>query len=112
MGKMPSRLRGCGRRRRGLGPALEALALRAPLRVELAAVPDRRLPEQIEAAAYYVVAEALANVQKHAGARHASVRVATGAAQVDVSVCDDGAGGADGDGSGLRGLADRVESLG
>ncbi len=53
---------------RGLAPALEALALRSPVSVELAALPDRCLPEQIEAAAYYVVAEALANVQKHAGA--------------------------------------------
>jgi PAS domain S-box-containing protein len=97
---------------RGLATALEALVMRAPLPVELEIVPDRRLPEQIEAAAYYVVAEALANVQKHAGARHARVRVATGAGQVDVSVSDDGAGGADEEGSGLRGLADRVESLG
>ena len=97
---------------RGLATALEALVMRAPLPVELEIVPDRRLPEQIEAAAYYVVAEALANVQKHAGARRARVRVATGDGQVDVSVSDDGAGGADEEGSGLRGLADRVESLG
>ncbi len=97
---------------RGLATALEALVMRAPLPVELEIVPDRRLPEQIEAAAYYVVAEALANVQKHAGARQARVRVATSAGQVDVSVSDDGAGGADEEGSGLRGLADRVESLG
>src|SRR5206468_2642726 len=52
---------------RGLAPALEALVLRAPVPVELAAVPDHPLPEPVEAAAYYVVAEALANVQKHAG---------------------------------------------
>jgi PAS domain S-box-containing protein len=98
---------------RGLATALEALVMRAPLPVELEIALDRRLPAQIEAAAYYVVAEALANVQKHAGARRASVRVAmTGDGQVGVSVSDDGAGGADEEGSGLRGLTDRVESLG
>ena len=86
--------------------------MRAPLPVELEIEPERRLPEPIEVAAYYVVAEALANVQKHAGARRAHVRVATGAGRVDVSVSDDGAGGADEEGSGLRGLGDRVESLG
>ncbi len=96
---------------RGLSAALEALALRAPLPIELEALPDRRLPEQIEAAAYYVVAEALANVQKHAGARRVLVRVTTGDDRVEVTVVDDGAGGADEDGMGLRGLADRVESL-
>jgi PAS domain S-box-containing protein len=97
---------------RGLETALEALVMRAPLPVDLDFELDRRLPEQIEAAAYYVVAEALANVQKHAGAHRASVRVATGDGQVAVSVSDDGAGGADEEGSGLRGLTDRVESLG
>jgi PAS domain S-box-containing protein len=97
---------------RGLGAALEALALRTPLEVDLETVPDRRLPEQIEAAAYYVVAEALANVQKHAGARRVTVRAANDDRHVEVSVVDDGAGGADDEGGGLRGLADRVESLG
>jgi PAS domain S-box-containing protein len=97
---------------RGLATALEALVMRAPLPVELEIALDRRLPEQIEVAAYYVVAEALANVQKHAGAHRARVRVATGGGQVDVSVSDDGAGGADEGGSGLRGLIDRVETLG
>ena len=97
---------------RGLATALEALVMRAPLPVELEIEPEQRLPEQIEVAAYYVVAEALANVQKHAGARRAHVRVATGAGRVDVSVSDDGAGGADEEGSGLRGLSDRVDSLG
>ena len=97
---------------RGLTTALEALAMRSPVPVELEVVPERRLPEQIEAAAYYVVAEALANVHKHAGAGRVLVRVAVEPAQVEVSVADDGAGGADEEGSGLRGLADRVESLG
>jgi PAS domain S-box-containing protein len=97
---------------RGLTAALEALALQSPVPVELETIPDRRLPEQIEAAAYYVVAEALANVQKHAGARCVLVRVGTEDDRVEVAVMDDGAGGADEDGRGLRGLADRVESLG
>jgi PAS domain S-box-containing protein len=97
---------------RGLGTALEALALQTPVPVELETLPDRRLEEQIEVAAYYVVAEALANVQKHAGARRIRVRVATADDRVEVAVVDDGAGGADEEGRGLRGLADRVESLG
>jgi signal transduction histidine kinase len=70
------------------------------------------LPEVIEAAAYYVVAEALANVQKHAGARRVVVRASVEAEILTVEVADDGAGGADTAGTGLRGLADRVEALG
>jgi len=97
---------------RGLAAALEALVLRAPLAVELVAVPDRRLPEQVEAAAYYVVAEALANAQKHAGASRVSVAARTDEEQLFVEVDDDGAGGADPAGVGLSGLADRVEALG
>lgn len=97
---------------RGLEAALEALALRTPIAVELAAVPDRRLPDGVEAAAYYVVAEALANVQKHAGAHKVIVRATPEEGELIVEVTDDGAGGADAEGSGLRGLADRVEALG
>jgi PAS domain S-box-containing protein len=97
---------------RGLVPALEALALRAPVPVELVALPERELPEQVEAAAYYVVAEALANVQKHAGARRVEVRATTDNHCLVVEVVDDGIGGADEEGSGLRGLADRIEALG
>jgi signal transduction histidine kinase len=97
---------------RGLVPALEALALRAPLEVELAAVPERRLPEQVEAAAYFVVAEALANAQKHAGASRVTVTARIDADRLLVAVYDDGAGGADPEGEGLRGLVDRVEALG
>jgi PAS domain S-box-containing protein len=97
---------------RGLVAALEALALGAPVPVELRALPDRRLSEPIEAAAYYVVAEALANVHKHAGARRVAVRATTDDAVLTVEVADDGVGGADEEGSGLRGLADRVEALG
>jgi signal transduction histidine kinase len=97
---------------RGLEAALQALVLREPLPVTLAAVPDRRLPEPVEAAAYYVVAEALANVHKHARASQVVVRAEVAGQRVEVSVDDDGAGGADLDGHGLRGLADRVEALG
>jgi len=97
---------------RGLVPALEALALRAPVPVELATVPDRRLPDPIEAAAYFVVAEALANVHKHAGASRVIVRARAHDDELVVEVIDDGVGGADEEGSGLRGLADRVEALG
>ena len=97
---------------RGLGAALEALVMRLPLSVELEAVPDRRLPESVEAAAFFVVAEALANVQKHAQARRVLVRTAIHDGQLEVSVSDDGIGGADPQGHGLRGLADRVEALG
>jgi signal transduction histidine kinase len=97
---------------RGFVPALETLALRAPVPVELAAVPDLQLAEPVEAAAYYVVAEALANVHKHAGARRVVVRVNVDGEQLAVEVVDDGVGGADQEGGGLRGLADRVEALG
>jgi signal transduction histidine kinase len=96
---------------RGLVAALEALALRAPLPVELAELPDRKLPEALEAATYYVVAEALANVQKHAGAGIVVVTVTCDDVRLLVEIVDDGAGGADPEGEGLRGLVDRVEAL-
>ena len=97
---------------RGLRPALEALATRAPLPVELEDVPDQPLPAPIEAAAYYVVAEALTNVAKYANAKHATVRVMRADGQATIEVSDDGVGGADPlGGTGLRGLADRVEAL-
>ena len=97
---------------RGLGPALEVLAARAPLDVELGVDLAERLPEPVETAAYYTVSEALANVVKHADACSAAVRVACGGGQIVVEVADDGAGGADAErGSGLRGLRDRVETL-
>jgi signal transduction histidine kinase len=96
----------------GLRPALRALAEDAPLLVELAAVPDARLPEPAEVAAYFVVAEALTNVVKYAQATRAVVRVVHDEAWLSVEVGDDGVGGADAAvGSGLRGLADRVEAL-
>jgi signal transduction histidine kinase len=97
---------------RGLGAALEALAGRAPIEVDLAEVPGDRLPEPIEAAAYFVVAEALTNVAKYAHASQATVSVARRNGHAVVEVADDGIGGADPDrGSGLRGLADRVSAL-
>ena len=96
---------------RGLGPALESLASRSPLPVAVEA-PDERLPEPVEAAAYFVVSEALTNVSKYARATEAAVRVARSDGHVVVEVRDDGVGGAEaGSGSGLRGLADRVSAL-
>ena len=96
---------------RGLTAALEALAARSPLPVELQPVA-RRLPEPIEAAAYYVVSESLANVVKHAGASSVDVRLSAENGSLLVEVEDDGVGGADAQrGSGLRGLADRVAAL-
>jgi signal transduction histidine kinase len=97
---------------RGLGAALEALAGRAPIEVDLAAVPGDRLPEAIEAAAYFVIAEALTNVAKYAHASQATVSVTRRNGHAVVEVADDGIGGADPDrGSGLRGLVDRVSAL-
>jgi signal transduction histidine kinase len=96
---------------RGLGPALEALAARLALPVAVDA-PLERLPEPVEAAAYFVVSEALTNVAKYAQAREATVRVARQDGRVVVEVRDDGVGGAEaGAGSGLRGLQDRVAAL-
>jgi PAS domain S-box-containing protein len=97
---------------RGLTAALQALALSAPVPVELRALPPERLPEPVEVAAYYVVAEAIANVQKHAGASAIAVRAEHEDGHLLVEVADDGTGGADREGSGLRGLTDRVEALG
>jgi signal transduction histidine kinase len=98
---------------RGLDAALEGLAHRAPLPVELEGTPGERLPDPVESAAYFVVAEALTNVVKYAQATYASVNVAHDNGQVLVEVSDDGIGGADpATGSGLRGLLDRVSALG
>jgi PAS domain S-box-containing protein len=97
---------------RGLPAALEALAARAPLPVELSADLEDRLPGPVEAAAYYVVAEALTNVAKYSEASAVEVRAERLNGRVVVEVADDGIGGADPSlGSGLRGLADRVEAL-
>jgi PAS domain S-box-containing protein len=96
---------------RGLDAALESLAGRAPLPVEVVG-PDCELPSQIQAAAYYVVSEALANVTKYAQASAVTVTVDCSNGNAVVVVADDGVGGADPErGSGLRGLADRLASL-
>jgi signal transduction histidine kinase len=89
------------------------LAGRAPVPVEIEDVPAERLPAPVEAAAYYLIAEALTNVAKYAAASSVRVNVTARDSIVVVEVADDGAGGADpAAGSGLRGLADRVEALG
>jgi signal transduction histidine kinase len=96
----------------GLGPALRTLATRAPLPVEIECVPDGRLPAPVEAAAYFVVSEALANVVKHSHASAVSVSIASVDGSLVVEVIDDGDGGAaPRAGSGLAGLADRVQAL-
>jgi len=98
---------------RGLGPALAGLAERAAVPVSIGGLPRERLPESVEVAVYYVVAEALANVAKHARATAATVTSAVADGTVTVAVADDGIGGAgEAEGTGLRGLADRVQALG
>jgi signal transduction histidine kinase len=97
----------------GLAVALEQLAARAPVPVHLSVAIEGRLPEEVEVAAYYLISESLANIGKYAQASSATVEVARGNGHIWVEVVDDGIGGADTeDGSGLRGLADRVEALG
>lgn len=97
----------------GLAVALESLAARAPVPVTLTVSLDERLDEAVEVAAYYVVSESLTNVGKHAQARTAGIDVRREGKVLVVEVVDDGIGGADTErGTGLRGLADRVESLG
>jgi signal transduction histidine kinase len=97
---------------RGLVPALEALAKRATVPVTVEADEAERAPEAVEAAAYFVVSEALTNVARHSGATQALVRVARRDGLIWVEIEDDGSGAADmGAGSGLRGLADRVGAL-
>ena len=97
----------------GLAVALEQLAALAPVPVQLHVDLGTRLPEDVEVAAYYVVSEGLANVAKHATATSARVDVTRADGHAIIEVVDDGAGGADTErGSGLRGLADRVEALG
>jgi signal transduction histidine kinase len=94
-----------------LRPAVEQIARRASLPVSFAA-PDQRYAAPVEAAAYYVVSEALANVAKYANASEAAVRIASDGHTLTVEVEDDGVGGADAaSGSGLSGLADRVAAL-
>jgi PAS domain S-box-containing protein len=97
----------------GLGPALRALARRSTIPVALDVTAKRRLAEPIEAAAYFVASEALANATKHAQASLIDVSLAPRDGVLLLSIRDDGVGGADsGQGSGLVGLHDRVEALG
>jgi signal transduction histidine kinase len=97
---------------RGLGPALEALAARAPVPVGVTGVPEEPIDRTVEAAAYFVTAEALTNVAKYAHASEASVELSVIDGRLRVRVRDDGVGGADvSRGTGLRGLRDRVDAL-
>ena len=96
----------------GLGPALEALASRAPVPVEVRGVPEDPLAHELEVCAYFVTAEALTNVAKYARATSASVELSLCDDRLRVQVRDDGVGGADlAAGTGLRGLRDRVDAL-
>jgi signal transduction histidine kinase len=96
----------------GLSAALEALAARAPVPVEISGVPSAPLCQAVEAAAYFVTAEALTNVAKYAHASEAFVQLSLEDDYLRVEVRDDGVGGADPSlGSGLRGLCDRVDAL-
>ncbi len=98
---------------RGLGPALRALARRSAVPVDLKVATTARFSDPVEVAAYYVTSEALANAMKHAQASCIEMSLATRDGRLLLSVRDDGVGGADpARGSGLAGLADRVEALG
>jgi signal transduction histidine kinase len=96
---------------RGLVAAIASLAERAPLRVTVTADDTRRFDPSIEATAYFVTAEALANVIKHAGASTAAISLGVADGWLRLSITDDGSGGANTAGSGLRGLSDRVVAL-
>jgi signal transduction histidine kinase len=96
---------------RGLGPALDALAARAPVPVQVSGVPEARLRPPVEAAVYYVTAEALTNVAKYAHASAAFVHLSVDDDRLRLQVGDDGRGGAEPTGTGLRGLCDRVDAL-
>jgi signal transduction histidine kinase len=97
---------------RGLHAALKGLASRSPVPVELLQTPADRLPPSVESAVYFVVAEALTNAARYSRAQTVTVGVVRDNGHIDIEVRDDGVGGADADqGSGLRGLADRVAAL-
>jgi signal transduction histidine kinase len=97
----------------GLCPALESLAARSPVPTAVSWDVADRLPQKIELATYFVACEALANVAKYAEATAASVHLSRTNGSIVIEIADDGVGGADtSNGSGLRGLADRVEALG
>jgi signal transduction histidine kinase len=95
----------------GLGPAVKALACRSPVPVRLHAEINRRLPDPVETGAYYIVGEALANTAKHANASVVDISIEQRGPFLTLAVRDDGVGGADGNGPGLAGLADRIDAL-
>jgi signal transduction histidine kinase len=95
----------------GLRAGVDAVAARLDLPVEVD-VPAQRFPAEIERSAYFIVAESLTNIAKHADARHAEVRAVVDDATLHVEIRDDGIGGADPDGHGLIGLRDRATALG
>lgn len=97
---------------RGLGPALDALAQRSPVPVELDLKLVGRLPKEVESASYFVAAEALTNVARYAHATHVRLSAGNDGGLLALEVRDDGVGGADpAKGSGLSGLSDRVAAL-
>ena len=97
----------------GLGAAITVLAERSTVPATVRAIPDRRLSPAVEATAYFIVSESLANVAKHANATNVSIAATASATTLRVEVGDDGVGGADGaGGSGIRGLQDRVAAIG
>src|SRR5262249_39918534 len=95
----------------GLRSALDTLASRAPVPVVVENDIDERLPQPVEAALYYVVSESLTNVVKYADATAVTVRLRRAGDVAEIEVVDDGIGGADTSGTGIRGLADRIEAL-
>jgi signal transduction histidine kinase len=95
----------------GLGPALESLAQRSAVPVTVLGAPQDRSTPQVEETAYYVAAEALANAAKHAQAASVTISACRVGGRLVVEVDDDGVGGADPGGHGLRGLADRIAAL-
>jgi signal transduction histidine kinase len=97
----------------GLASALKTLARRSPVPVQLTTTIEGRLPERVEVAAYYVTSEALTNVARHSGASVVDIHLTRWDESLELSIHDDGAGGADAQGgTGLVGLKDRVEALG
>ena len=97
---------------RGLAEAVRAFAARSPVPATVTAdIGEGRMPEPVESAAYFVIAEALTNVAKHAGAKRATVSLVRRGETLEVLVVDDGHGGANADGGGLKGLRARVEAL-
>jgi uncharacterized protein YhfF len=98
----------------GLGPALRSLGLSSPVPLRIEALPEQRLPDPVEVTVYYLVAEALSNAVKHAGATEVRVDVQRRGPVLHAEIADDGVGGAaaGGAGTGLYGLVDRLEALG